>query len=497
MTVTEELAATLAEFYDDPVGFVQWAFPWGEEGTALESGPDGEAPGPRKWQLDFLREWGEEIKARDFTGVAPVNPIQIARASGHGIGKSALSAWIILFLINTRAHCKGVVTANTNDQLRTKTWGELAKWHNLSVTKKLFTYRNVKGGMCIFNNQHPDTWRVDALTCREENSEAFAGLHAANSTPFYLFDEASNIPEKIWEVAHGGLTDGEPMWFVFGNPTRNSGSFRQCFGRNRHLWRTDQIDSRAVAGTNKELFERWAEAYGEDSDFFRVRVKGAFPRAAVRQLIPENLVDAAQGKHLEKSQYFFAPRVLGVDVARYGDDKCTVYLRQGLASTKLSDHRGIDTMHLAGLVAQYEDRFATVATFVDETGLGAGVIDRLRQLGRDPIPVNFAAASNRPECKNKRAQIWCDLRDWLKAGGAIPDDQELRDDLVNQEFFFDAKNKIQLVKKEDMKKLGLASPDDGDGVALTFAEEVYQPTEKEEFVGTKNEFAKTEYNVFG
>lgn len=490
--IMQELADTLADFYEDPLGFVLWVFPWGEEGSALE----GET-GPRDWQADFLREWGEQIKQRGFVGLDPVDPIQMARASGHGIGKSALSAWIILFIMNTRPNCKGVVTANTNDQLRTKTWGELAKWHNLSVTKHLFTYRNVKGGMCIFNNDHPDTWRVDALTCREENSEAFAGLHAATSTPFYLFDEASNIPEKIWEVAHGGLTDGEPMWFVFGNPTRNSGSFRQCFGRNRHLWITGQIDSRDVKGTNKKLFETWAASYGEDSDFFRVRVKGVFPRSAVRQLIPENLIDDAMGKHLEKSTYYFAPRVLGVDVARYGDDKSTCYLRQGLASKKLNEWRGIDTMHLAGLIAQYEDRFATVATFVDETGLGAGVIDRLRQLGHDPIPVNFSSASNRKECKNKRAQMWCQMRDWLKAGGVISDDNDLRDDLVNQEFFFDAANKIQLVKKADMKKLGLASPDDGDGLALTFAEEVYQPTEKEEFVGTKNKFAKTEYDVLG
>jgi len=493
----QELAETLAGFYDDPLGFVLWAFPWGEPGTPLERTAEQEAPGPRKWQAEFLTQLGHLISERDFDGSNPVDPVQMARASGHGIGKSALSAWIILFLISTRPHCKGVVTANTNDQLRTKTWGELAKWHSMSVMRHFFTYRNVKGGMCIFNNQHPDTWRVDALTCREENSEAFAGLHAASSTPFYLFDEASNIPEKIWEVAHGGLTDGEPMWFVFGNPTRNSGSFRQCFGRNKHLWDRDQIDSRTVAGTNKELFAKWAEAYGEDSDFFRVRVKGTFPRAAVRQLIPEDLVDAALGKHLEKSMYHFAARVIGVDCARYGDDKSTVYLRQGLAATKLSEHRGIDTMHLAGLVAQYEDRFATLATFVDEGGLGAGVIDRLRQLGRAPIGVNFSAKSNRPECKNKRAQIWCDMRDWLQSGGAIPDDPELRDDLINQEFFFDAANKIQLVRKEDMKKLGLASPDDGDGLGLTFADEVYQPTKKEAFTGVKTDFAKTKYNVLG
>lgn len=491
-TAVEELARELVGFYNDPLGYVRWIFPWGEEGTILEG-----CPGPRKWQTEFLEILGERIRERGFTGMEPVAPIQMARASGHGIGKSALSAWIIKFLLDTRPHSKGVVTANTYDQLHTKTWGELSKWHNLSLTRLLFKYNNSKGSMSLYNLSHPDTWRVDALTCREENSEAFAGLHAANSTPFFLFDEASNIPEKIWEVAHGGLTDGEPMWFVFGNPTRNSGSFRQCFGRNRHMWQTDQIDSRTVDGTNKELLAQWIEAYGEDSDFIRVRVKGEFPRAAVRQLISEELVDGAFGKHLEKSVYMFAPRILGVDVARYGDDKSTCYIRQGLAAKRLGEWRGVDTMHLAGLVAQFEDRFATVATFVDETGMGAGVVDRLRQLGRSPIPVNFSAVSNRRECKNKRAQIWCDMRDWLEAGGAIPYERELRDDLVNQEFFFDAANRIQLVDKADAKKLGLASPDDGDGLALTFSEPVYQPTKKEEFVGSKREFARTEYSLFG
>lgn len=492
-----ELADTLADFYEDPYGFVMWAFPWGEPGTTLEN-----ESGPRLWQERFLKRWGMLIKERGFIGLEPVDPIQMARASGHGIGKSALSAWIILFLMSTRPHSKGVVTSNTSDQLKTKTWGELAKWRTLCVTGQLFEYNNSKGNMNLYHVKHKDTWRVDALTCREENSEAFAGLHAANSTPWYLFDEASNVPDKIWEVAHGGLTDGEPMWFVFGNPTRNNGKFRECFGRNRHMWDTEQIDSRDVKGTNKELFAKWAEAYGEDTDFFRVRVKGMFPRSAVRQLISELLIEGAMGRHIHKSDYVFAPRVLGVDCARYGDDKCTVYLRQGLASKKLGEYRNIDTMHLAGLVAGFEDRFKTLATFVDEGGLGAGVVDRLRQLGRNPIGVNFAAASNRKECANKRAQIWCDMRDWLSSGGAISDDRDLRDDLVNQEYFYDAKNRIQLVKKEDMKKLGLASPDDGDGLALTFAEPVHQPDEFDRFaaehgIDTSKTFAKMHYNVLG
>lgn len=465
----KELADRLVEYRDDPLAYVRWVFPWGKKGTDLEN-----HAGPRPWQEKFLTEWGNKLKSRKFDGTKPVAPIQMARSSGHGIGKSALTAWIIKFILDTRPQSKGVVTSNTLDQLRTKTWGELAKWHNLSLTERFFQYRNVRGNMCMFSKTNPDTWRVDAMTCDANKSEAFAGLHAVNSTPFYIFDEASAIPEAIWQVAHGGLTDGEPMWFVFGNPTRNTGSFRWCFGRNRHRWNTDQIDSRTVEGTNHELFAEWVEDYGEDSDFVRVRIKGVFPRAAVCQLIPEDHVEAAMGKHLHPMQYDYAPIIFGVDVARYGDDKSTLYMRQGMASWKLGEWRGIDNMTYAGIISQKYAKFRPHAIFID-AGHGAGVIDRLRQLGVGCIEVPFSSTSNRRECLNKRAQIWCDMRDWLKDGGAIPDERDLRDDLVSQEYFFSGNDKIQLVKKKDMKKMGLASPDDADGLALTFAEKVVKP----------------------
>ena len=212
------LAAEIAGFYDDPLGFVLYAFPWGEDHTLLEG-----AEGPRKWQWEFLERWGEEIRDRGFDGKSPVQPIQFSFASGHGIGKSALSAWITLFLMSTRPHSKGVVTATTSPQLKTKTWAELGKWKKLCITGHWFNHNASHGNMNMTHIEAADTWRVDAQTCREENSESFAGLHAAGSTPWYLFDEASGVPDKIFEVSEGGLTDGEPMRFFFGNPTKNTG----------------------------------------------------------------------------------------------------------------------------------------------------------------------------------------------------------------------------------------------------------------------------------
>lgn len=465
------LAGDLGRLRYDPFGYVMYAFPWGRAGTPLAG-----SSGPRVWQREYLESLGKMMRERGFNGVDPVAPIQIATASGHGIGKSALTSWLIKFVLDTRPYSKGVVTANTASQLSTKTWAELQKWNSLSVTGGLFHYTNgQKMSLCC--RESPETWRCDGLTCRKENAESFAGLHAANSTPFYIFDEASAIPEEVWEVAKGGLTDGEPLFCVFGNPTRNTGSFRECFGRNSHRWITRQIDSRTVEGTNREYFDQLVSDNGEDSDVVRVRVRGEFPLQGSCQLIPSDAVYEAMGKHLDRSQYSFAPIILGVDVARFGDDRSVVFKRQGLASWLVGCWRGLSTMALANRVADEIVRVKPDAVFVDEGGVGGGVVDRLRQLGHKVIGVNFGSKSVNPMYANKRTEMWCNLRDWLvgedgAGGGAIPDDTDLRDDLIGPEYGHDSQGRILLERKEEMKKRGLSSPDVGDALALTFASPV-------------------------
>ena len=488
---TEQIANTVTEFYGDPYGYVMWVFPWGEEGTPLANFPGG----PRPWQKLFLLELGKQIRGRGFNGVDPVDPIRMARASGHGIGKSALTAWLIKFILDTRPFAKGVVTANTSNQLQTKTWGELAKWHGMSLTAQFFTYHNTRGNMCIYQNEYPETWRCDALTCKEENSEAFAGLHAATSTPFYIFDEASAIPEKIHEVAQGGLTDGEPMWFQFGNPTRNTGFFRGLFGRLGHRWDTAHIDSRDVEGTNKELFAQWAIDYGEDSDFFRVRVTGQFPRSSVKQLIPVDIVLAAMKKKIAVRDHDYAPRVIGIDCAWFGGDRSTIWFRQGLFSERLWEGREIDNVTLAGIAGEYIKERSADAVFVD-AGWGAGVIDILRSQGFSPIPIFFNAKPISPKYMNKRSEMWGLMKDWLASGSVIPEDQQIHDDLIGPEYSMTVAGKIQLEKKESMHKRGLDSPDDGDALALTFAAPVIRLTEYEQMKNAEGQsMCKTEYDV--
>ena len=265
MGLTEDelkLAKTVGRFKQDPLGFVMFAFPWSTDSTIqickLEEpykSRFGCEYGPDKWACDFLDEWGKDIKANGFNGSTPVDAILKAVSSGHGIGKSAMTSWIILFILSTRPLSKGTVTANTSEQLKTKTWAELGKWRKKCITGHWFEYNNGKGNMNIYNPSNKEEWRCDGQTCREENSESFAGQHCPTATSFYIFDEASAIPDKIWEVAEGGLTDGEPMWFAFGNPTRNTGRFRECFRKFRKRWRTRFIDSRNVQITNKKKLQ--------------------------------------------------------------------------------------------------------------------------------------------------------------------------------------------------------------------------------------------------
>ncbi len=462
------LADECSRFYAKPYEWVMWAFDWGYDELEGFNGPD-------TWQRDRLIDIGNEVLKRDFDGVTPVDPIREATASGHGIGKSALTAWIILWIMSTRPYAKGIVTANTSDQLRTKTWGELGKWRTRCIVGHWFEYNNGRGSMSLYHKSWPESWRVDAQTCREENSEAFAGLHSANSTPFYIFDEASAVPDKIWEVAEGGLTDGEPMFFVFGNPTRNTGKFRECFNRSKHRWSTHQIDSRTAKMTNKKLIKQWLDDWGEDSDFFRVRVLGRFPKAGDMQFIPNDVVfDAMKrgsGRYLGDD-----PLICGIDLARGGDDDCMIQFRRGQDAKsekvyRITGENSRDSMRVAAKLADILDRHKPDISFLDVGSMGGPIGDRLRQLGYDVIDVGFGhVASDETRYANKTSEMGYRCREWLINGGSIVDDAQLEEELTSRKFDHDKKDRLILESKKDMKKLIGVSPDWADALYLTFAQ---------------------------
>ena len=241
-----QLVEFCAEFTHDPVGFVWAAYPWGEPGTPLEHME------PDEWQLKQLESIREGLKTPDEV-------IQEVVASGHGIGKSALVSLIIQCAMATHEDTKGVVTANTQNQLKSKTWSELAKWHRLSICRPMFTYT----ATAYFSSDpaYKDTWRIDALPWSKDNPDAFAGLHNQGNRILVIFDEASAIDDVIWEVVEGALTDSntEIIWCCYGNPTRNSGRFYDCFHKYRNLWNRQQIDSRTVKVSNKKQLDKWID----------------------------------------------------------------------------------------------------------------------------------------------------------------------------------------------------------------------------------------------
>lgn len=467
--VQDELAAFVGQFYDDPLGFVEACYPWGEPG------PLDSYKGPDKWQAEFLGRIGEEVRKNRFDGLKPVAAIRRAVSSGHGIGKSTIAAWLVDWIMSTRPHSQGTVTANTFTQLETKTWAAVKKWTALCITAHWF----VVNDNMMYQVDNKATWFCAPSSCKEENSEAFAGQHAATSTSFYVFDEDSAVPDKIHEVSEGGLTDGEPMVFRFGNPTRNTGDFYQaCFGRGRDLWNPTIVDARESAFTNKALFKEWIDAHGEDSDFVRVRVRGLAPRASELQWIDQERVWNAQNRRLPHV-FVDEPLVCGVDVSDGGAAWNVVRFRRG------TDARSIPPVRLPGQAVR-NDRsgfLAKLASILDgqfmgrkveamfvDSAFGAPYVERLHAMGHDNVfEIRFGADAPDRHFANLRAYMWGRCKDWLEHGSIPHDDHTLETDLTGPGYHLNRKDQFVIESKEEMAKRGLASPDDGDALCLTFA----------------------------
>ena len=462
------LIEELAGFSNDPLGFVLFAFPWGEPGELSRF------TGPEQWQIDILEDVRKGLLTFD-------QAVRVARTSGHGIGKSALVSWLILWGMGTMEDTIGVVTANTETQLKTKTWVQLAKWFRLFIGRELFEMTATK--LCSIDPEHANTWRFDMVPWSERNTEAFAGLHNQGKRIILLFDEASAIPDMIWEVAEGALTDENTqiIWAAFGNPTRSTGRFRDCFegGKFSHRWKSAAIDSRTVSFTNKAQFDEWVQDYGEDSDFVRVRVRGVFPRTDASSFISYELASEAVGRTVEPQ---YDPIIIGVDVARFGGDSSVLFPRKGRDASSIAPRvlYGLDTMQIASRVAEMFVQINASLVFVDGGGVGGGVVDRLRQLRIPVIDVDFGGKpeggnpNDGTKYANRRAEMWGRLRDWLKTG-SLPSkvsglvDTSLVGELTGPLYTMTGKDEIKLERKEDMKSRGLPSPNAADALALTFA----------------------------
>lgn len=495
----DKLIADMGRFFYDPLGWVRYAYHWGEGDLLNWDGPD-------EWQTAWLTKLGEglrkgmELSAAiadaqklDPTVMDASSSVRMATTSGHGVGKSATVAWVIGFCMSTRPNLVGVVTANTVIQLETKTWREVSLWHKRMINSHWFEWTATR----FKHKDAPETWRVDAVPWREENPEAFAGLHGEHV--LVIFDEASAVVDIIWEVAEGAMTTPGAIWCVFGNPTRNDGRFRECFdgGKFAHRWNKFKVDSRTAKAANKRQIQDWLEDYGEDSDFFRIRVRGEFPRTASNQFFDMDLVREAQERVPEFDQG--AALVLGVDIARFGDAETVLRFRRGRDACTIpaQRYRGLDTMQVANVVAQTIDEWSPDAVFIDETGVGAGVVDRLRQLGYRVIGVMLSGKVKDPvHYGSRRMELYGAFRDWIAEGGCIGKDGALFEQLNQQTFDYDNLGRyIPLMDKNTARKHGIASPDDLDTLALTFAEPVARRDVRRG--GGHAKTAVNDYPIFG
>lgn len=454
-----ELKARMGEvYYNDAIRFVKEIYDW-NDGSLKSTCPD-------EWQEEVLQLISQPTK----------DSLRIAISSGHGIGKTTQLAWIIHWFMSTRVNPQIVVTAGTQSQLITKTWRELAKWQKLAMNGHWFEWTATK----YYLKEAPDTWFASAIPWSANNPEAFAGTHEKHV--LVIYDEASAIDDVIWEVTEGAMTTPGAIWLAFGNPTKNTGRFRDCFGKFSHRWVTRKIDSRKCKMANNSEIENWIKDYGEDSDFIRVRVRGEFPKRASNQFIPSDQVEACM--NFKAVGYERQPIVLGCDIARFGDDKTVISIRQGRKVYEQAKFVGKDLMEVANIIVDFIRRYDPVATVVDSVGIGAGVVDRVRQLGYDVHECNVGTKpSDEDLYANLRIELWDKFRKALRDDfGAptleLPNDLELKEGLTGIEYGFLPNGKMFLEKKSDMKKRGLPSPDEADSIVLTYAydiNEVHSP----------------------
>ena len=409
---------------------------------------------------------------------------------------SAIVAWLIYWLMSTRPDCRGVVTANTGAQLETKTWPELAKWHDMAINKHWFTWT----ASSFFFSQYPEEKRknymVNALTVSKDNTEAFAGLHNETSAVFIIKDEASGIDEEIYEVADGALTDGEPFSFDFGNPTQPTGPFFDAFGKYSGIYTfLKHVDSREVSHTNKNAIQNIIDKYGYESDQVKYRVRGMFPTRSYNGFITPDEVHAAQ----ERKEYGDPDTalIMGIDVARYGDDDTVFFFRRGrdARSIPMLTFNGLDTTQVTEQVMIQIAKHKPDGIIVESIGPGVGVIDQLRARNVRVIEVHPGSSADKYQVfANKRAEWWSRMKDWLNHG-CLPLDPEMESQLTEITYFLNKQtNLMQMESKADMKARGVSSPDKADALALTFATKV-SPKERRvngTFAGNQ---AITDYNV--
>ena len=419
---------------------------------------------PDEWQADVLRAFN-------------THP-QIAMQACKGPGKSTILAWLSWLFLATRPHPKIACTSVSGPNLADGLWTEMAKWQGRSeFLKRTFVWTKTR----IFAADHPETWWMSARTWSQSadpqaQADTLAGLHA--DYIMFVIDEAGSIPNSVMAAAEAGMSTGiETRIVLAGNPTQLSGPLYDAAVKDRHKWWVTEItgdpdDPKRSPRISVEWARSQIEKWGRDNPWVMVNVFGKFPPSSLNALLSVEEVRASMSRHIKEDQFSFAPKVIGVDVARQGDDSTVLFPRQGRAAFKPVQMRNADSFTISGRLAQAENKWAPNAVFVDATGgWGWGVIDAHRQLGRDPIPVEFSGAATNPQFFNKRTEMWFEMAKWVKQGGCLPNIPELVAELTTPLYTFKGDRMILEPKEQIKERLG-RSPDFADALALTFAQPV-------------------------
>jgi hypothetical protein len=446
---------------------------------------------------DVLRDWREHPGrfVRECLGATPdawqdevldalVSHDRLALKASKGPGKSTLLAWCAWWFLATHAHPKVVATSITGDNLSDNLWAEMAKWQAKSpFLRGAFTWTATR----IAANDHPETWWMSARTWPKSGSssqqaDTLAGIHADHV--LFILDEAGGIPDAVAAAAEGGLANASKehgrtaKLLIAGNPTHLEGPLYRACTSERALWWVKEISGDPDDPLRApRVSVEWARAqiakYGRDNPFVLVNVFGKFPPSSSNALFGPDEVAAAQKRVIARVEYSHEVKILGVDVARFGDDRTVIALRQGNVVFTPRVLRHQDTMQVAGQVSLVADKHKPDAIFIDQATFGAGVLDRLVQLGYPCIGVDFGGKPvTDAKFANRRAEMWFRMSEWVRRGGVLPDMPELVSELTTPTYKFDQNNRLLLEKKAEIKSRTGVSPDLADAIGLTFAQPV-------------------------
>ena len=407
---------------------------------------------PLRWQEELLRKIAAGKR-------------RISVRAGHGVGKSTVCSWAIVWVMCTRFPQKCVMTAPTAGQLFDALFSELKAQVNKlpPVLRDSFDVLSDR----ISLKAAPESSFASARTSSSERPEALAGIHSENV--LLIVDEASAVPEPVFEAAAGSMSGHSACTILIGNPTRNSGLFYRTHHELSADWDTMHVSCLDIPLVSKDFVEQIKATYGEGSNAYRIRVLGEFAVADNDTLIAAELVDAAMGRDVPVD--VSDGMIYGLDVARFGTDRSALCKRKGNVVMEVKSWGGLDLMQLVGAVVNEARTDNPVEICVDTIGLGSGVADRLREMGYNVRDVNVAESSAmNPNANKLRDELWLAVKDWLGTRTVrIPNDQTLRHELVAPRYNFSSSGKIVVESKDAMKKRGMRSPDLADAVCLTFA----------------------------